>query len=88
MKRTVVEEVPEETLEDRMMRLKELKQEYRDKRKAFKESTKNLLESIKGLENIISAEVLKVGHTVQVEGIKAEYVPQVVIRLKKEQDNE
>lgn len=83
-----VDTVPEETLEERMIRLCELKKAYREEKKVFKEKTKNTLDMIKILENIISAEVIKMGHTVQTEGIKAEYVPQVVIRLKKEQNND
>ena len=84
----IVPEVPEETLEDRLAKLCEMKQEYKAKKKAFKEQTKHLLESIKSLENIITGEVLERGKTVMVAGIKAEYVPTVVIRLKKEQNNE
>ena len=80
----VLEEMPEETLEDRLARLCEMKQEYRDKKKAFRKSTNDLLESIKSLENIITGEVLQKGRSVQIEGIKAELVTQVVFRLKKD----
>ena len=80
----VLEEMPEETLEDRLARLCEKKQEYRDKKKAFRKSTNDLLESIKSLENIITGEVLQKGRSVQIEGIKAELVTQVVFRLKKD----
>lgn len=80
----ILEEMPEETLEDRLARLCEMKQEYRDKKKAFRKSTSDLLESIKSLENIIKGEVIQKGRSVQVEGIKAELVTQVVFRLKKD----
>ena len=80
----VLEEMPEETLEDRLARLCEMKQEYRDKNKVFRKSTNDLLESIKSLENIITGEVLQKGRSVQIKGIKAELVTQVVFRLKKD----
>ena len=77
-----------ETLETRMAKLAELKAEYQRDRKEFKEKHKHLLETIKCYENVISDEVLKMGKTVVVGNIKAEYVPQVVIRLKKVNNNE
>ena len=80
----LLEEIPEETLEDRLAKLCEMKQEYKAEKKAFKEKTKHLLESIKSMENIITGEVLQKRQTVQIAGIKAEYIPTVVIRLKKD----
>lgn len=80
------ESIPQ-TLEQRMELLLEMKTEYRAERKAFKDKTKHLLDSIKSLENVITAEVLERGMTVQVEGIKAEYIPTVKIRMKKEQND-
>ena len=77
-----------ETLEDRMNHLAEMKAEYASNRKAFKEKNKHLVESIKGLENIISDEVMKLGRTVVVGNLKVEYVPTVKIMLKKEKNNE
>lgn len=87
-KTNYVPEMPEETLEDRMAKLYEMKTEYRAKQKAFKDANKHLLESIRSLENIITAEVIKLKRTVKVDGIRAEYKPVVVIKIKKEQNNE
>ena len=84
----VLEEEAQETLESRLTHLCEMKMELREKSKAFKESTKNLRESIKSMENIIISEVTELKHTVVVGDIKAEYVPSVVIKLKKEQNND
>ena len=80
-------EVPEDSLENRLTQLAEMKTELRDRTKAFKEQTKNLRESIKAMENIVSDEVLKLGKTVTVGNIRVEYVPTVKIKLKKEADN-
>lgn len=80
-------EVPDDTLESRLELLAEMKTEYRAKKKAFERENKNLLESIKSLENIIVNEVIKTGHSVTVGYIKAEFVPQVKIRLKKVNDD-
>lgn len=77
-----------ETLEDRLTRLYEMKSEYKAKQKAFKNANKHLLESIKSLENIITDEVISLKRTVKVEGIRAEYKPQVIIKLRKEKNNE
>ena len=74
-------------LDEMMAQLSEMKAEYREKRKVFKAQTKTLLDSIKSLENIITDEVLKLGKTVTVGNIKAEYVPQVRIRMKREDNN-
>jgi hypothetical protein len=81
-------EVPDDTLESRLELLAEMKTEYRRNKKAFEAENKNLLESIKSLENIIVGEVIKAGHSVAVGNIKAELVPQVKIRLKKVNDGE
>lgn len=83
-----LEEDAQENLETRMMHLCEMKQEYRRKQKAFKDENKHLLESIKSLENIVMNEVMSLKRTVVFGDIKAEYKPQVVIKLKKEQNNE
>jgi len=81
-------EVPVDTIESRLELLAEMKTEYRRNKKAFEAENKNLLESIKSLENIIVNEVIKAGHSVTVGIIKAEFVPQVKIRLKKVNDGE
>ena len=83
-----LEEDAQENLKTRMMHLCEMKQEYRRKQKAFKDENKHLLESIKSLENIVMDEVMSLKRTVVYGDIKAEYKPQVVIRLKKEQNND
>ena len=80
--------VPEETLEDRMRLLLEMKNEYKVYRQAFKKKHENLVASIKSLENIISAEVIEKKETVIIDGMKAEYIPNVVFRLKKEKEDE
>ena len=80
-------DIPADSLEDRLTQLAEMKTELRDKTKAFKESTKHLRESIKAMENIVSDEVKKLGKTVTVGNIRAEYVPTVKIKLKKEKND-
>lgn len=80
-------EIPVDTIESRLELLAEMKTEYRRNKKAFEAENKNLLESIKSLENIIVGEVIKAGHSVTVGNIKAEFVPQVKIRLKKVNDD-
>lgn len=77
-----------ETLETRMAKLAEMKAEYQHDLREFKEKHKHLKESIKCYENVISDEVMKMGKSVTVGNIKAEFVPQVVFKLKKEQNNE
>lgn len=77
-------EVPDDSLENRLTQLAEMKTELRDKTKAFKEQTRHLRESIKAMENIVTDEVLKLGKTVTVGNIKVEYIPTVKIKLKKE----
>ena len=81
-------ELPEETLEDKLKHLLEMENEYRTYRKAFKKKHENLVASIKSLKNIIEAEVIAGGKTVTIDGMKAEYIPTVVFKTKKEQTNE
>ena len=71
-----------------MTKLAELKTEYRANKKDFERKNKNLLDSIKSLENVITDEVLKTKQTIVVGNIKAEYVPAVKIRLRKVNDGE
>lgn len=80
-------EFPEDSLESRLTTLCEMKTELRDRNKAYKESTKHLRESIKAMENIIREEVVKLGKSVTVGNIRAEYVPQVVIKMKKDKND-
>lgn len=72
-----------ETLEDRLKQLEELKTEVRKAHREYDKKTKHVIDSIKGLENIITDEVIKLGHSVTVGNIKAEYIPTVKIRIKK-----
>lgn len=78
----------EGSLEDMMLRLAEMITEYRAEKKAFTEKHKHLTESIKSLQNIITEEVLKSGKSVTVGNIKAEFVPQVKIKVKKAEEDE
>lgn len=80
--------LPEETLEDKLKQLLEMENEYRVYKKAFKKKHENLVESIKSLKNIITAEVIQNKETVIIDGMKAEYIPNVVFRMKKEKENE
>lgn len=68
--------------------LYQLKTELKGKRKAYRESVKGLKHSIEDLEQKVTEQILKTGKTVTVGGIKAEYVPTVVFRMKKENSNE
>lgn len=81
-------DVPEESLETRMMELAELKADYRSNKKEFERKNQHLLETIKSLENIITAEVMELRKTVTVGNLRAEYIQQVRIRLKKVEDEQ
>lgn len=81
-------DVSEETVETRLEQLLEMKLEYKAAKEAFDNKYKSLKESMKSLENIITDEVLKTKKTVVVGNIKAEYVPSVVIKVKKECNND
>lgn len=80
--------LPEETLEDKLKQLLEMENEYRTYRKAFRKKHENLVASIKSLKNIISAEVIENKQTITIDGMKAEYIPNVVFKMKKEQNND
>ena len=82
------DEYVEETLEDRMKRLSEIKKELKIRNKEHEEETKNLRESKKSLENIIIDEVKKRGKSITVGDIRAEYIPQVIIKMKKVKDGD
>lgn len=68
--------------------LYEMKSELKTKRKDFNESIKGLKSSIESLEAEIVKQVLESGKTVSVGGIRAEYKPTVVIRMRKEKEIE
>lgn len=82
-------EIPDNnSLEAMLEQLAEVKTEIRKKNKAHKNDMKHLIDTAKSLENIVTSEVMKLQKTVTVGNIKAEYVPQVRIRLKKVNDDE
>lgn len=77
-----------ETLDDYMIFLSEVKAELQKLDDAHREETKNLRETKKSLEAIIIEEVKKRKQTVTVGNLRAEYIPQVIIKMKKEKKNE
>lgn len=79
-------DIPDDSLEARLTLLSEMKAEMKAKRKEYKNNTRHLVESMKSLENIITEEVLKLGKSVTVGNIRAEYTPTVVIKLKKDKE--
>lgn len=81
------EEKEDDSLEAKMMVLAEMKLELSEKKQEFRQSTKHLRESIKSLTNIIEEEVKQRKETVTVGNIRAEYIPQVVIKMKKEKND-
>lgn len=81
-------EVPDESVEARLRQLCEMKLEYRAAKREFNFKYKHLRESIKSLENIITDEVIKSKRTIVVDGIKAEFIPTVSFKLKKEETND
>ena len=78
----------EDSLEKKLMRLAEMRIEMKAKRNEFRDKTKHLRESIKSLENVITAEVLEKGKTIVAGNIRAEYVPMVRFQMAKETNNE
>ena len=83
-------EIPEmeDSLEQKMIKLFEINIELKQKKKQYLSSIKDLRESKKGLEALITEEVMKMKKTVSVGNIRAEYVPQVQFRMKKVNDGE
>ena len=77
----------EDSLEKKLMRLAEMRIEMKAKRNEFKKNTQHLRESIKSLENVITAEVLEKGKTIVAGNIRAEYVPMVRFQMSKETNN-
>lgn len=82
-----VENADEDTLEARLARLAEIKLELKDEKEKYMDRTRHLRESAKSLENIITEEVKKLHKTVSVGSIRAEYKPQVIFKMKREQNN-
>lgn len=83
-------EIPEmeDSLEQKMIKLFEINIELKQKKKQYLSSIKDLRESKKGLEALITEEVMKLKKTISVGNIRAEYVPQVQFRMKKVNDGE
>ena len=76
----------EDSIEKKMKTLAEMRLELKAKRNEFKRNTQHLRESIKSLENIITAEVIEQGKTIVVGNIRAEYVPVVRFQMKEEKN--
>ena len=76
-----------DSLESMMMRLAELKLQVKEEKQKYLDKTKHSRETVKSLENIITEEVKKLHKTVSVGNIRAEYKPQVVIKMKREKND-
>ena len=72
-----------EKLKEKLALLIAKKSELRKKTKTYKEEVKPLRTEINALTDEITAMVLNLGHSVSIEGITAEYKPQVIIKLDK-----
>lgn len=81
-------EYPDDSLEAKMEMLGEIEAELSRKYKEYKNSVKELKATRESLRNVIIHEVMERKETVTVGSIRAEYKPTVVIKKKKEQDNE
>lgn len=76
------------TIEESMTLLYEMKQDLKARRKAYNNSVKNLKDSIRSLEAVITADVIESKQTITVGNLRAEYKPAVVFKMKKEEENE
>lgn len=81
-------DLPDDSLEAKLQRLGELKAEKRAEYKAYEKKVEHTSASIKSLEAIIKAEVMELKRTVTFGNVRAEYIPQVVIKVKKEKIDE
>ena len=81
------EVVDEDTLEAKMLRLAELKLEVKEEKQKFLDKTKHNREMIKSYEAVIMEEVKQLHRTVSVGNIRAEYHPNVVIKMKRERND-
>lgn len=77
----------EDSLEEKMKKLLEVRTELKAKREEYDRSVETLNQTRKGLENLIKAEVMERKRTVRVGNIIAKYIPQVEIRVVKEKKN-
>ena len=73
---------------ENMERLYALKKELKARNRKHSEEMKPLKEEIQLLEADVIEEVLKAGKTIQIGNLRAEYIPTVRIKMKKEQNNE
>lgn len=80
-------EIPDDSIEAKLAKLSEIQEELHRLNMEHKEKTKHLRETSKSLKNIITAEVLAIGKTVTAGNMRAEFVPTVVIKRKKEEND-
>lgn len=74
---------------DDLLRLQYLNMEIAKERKHYRKNVKPLRDEKRILEASIAEEVLKSGKTIQIENIRAEYKPTVVIEMiKTEHEND
>lgn len=78
------EEIGDDSLEGKLLKLSEINTELKREKKQYLDKTKHLRDIKKSLETIITEEVKKLKKSVTVGNIRAEYVPQVQFRMKKE----
>lgn len=78
----------ENSIVDDLNLLYALKRELKTKRRAYNESVKGLVNSIHNLETRITNQVLAAKETVATAGIKAEYKPTVVIKMRRDEEKE
>lgn len=76
------------TIEESMTLLYEMKQDLKARRKAYNKSVKNLKESIRSLEAVITADVIESKQTITVGNLRAEYKPAVVFKMKREDEKD
>ena len=74
-------------LQEKMTDLLMSKIELRKLNAEHREKTKPLSDKIRSLEDEITKEVLTVGHTISGDGIKAEFKPRVVFKIKRKGNN-
>lgn len=79
-------DIPDDSLEGMMTKLGEIEAELSKRYKEYKNSVKELKKTRESLRNIIIEEVMHRKETVTVGTIRAEYVETVVIRKKKDEE--
>ena len=81
-------EFPDDSLEAKMQMLGEIETELTQRYREYKNSVKELKKTRESLRNIIEEEVKQRKTTVTVGIIRAEYVESVVIKKKREKNDE